>query len=104
MHKWEHKDRFNLGFLHTKRDDAIQLQHLVRHSGIPSSPANYSGYIALDYRVLTNLGTKTLSHTGAINGWNANVAFTPSKQLGVVALCSCDSTDVSLNWVLLHIT
>lgn len=97
----------NLGFLHTKLDDAIQLQHLIRHSGIPSSPANYSGYIALDYRVLTDLGTETFSHTGAINGWNANVAFTPSKQIGVVALCSCDSTDAdmaSLNWVLLHIT
>ena len=95
----------NLGFLHTKLDNAVQLQHLIRHSGI-SSPANYSGYIALDYRVLTNLGTETLSHTGAINGWNANIAFTPSKQIGVVALCSCDTTDAdmaSLNWVLLRI-
>jgi CubicO group peptidase (beta-lactamase class C family) len=95
----------NLGFLHTKLDKSMQLQHLIRHSGIPS-PANYSGYIALDYRVLTNLGTETLSHTGAINGWNANIAFTPSKQIGVVALCSCDTTDAdmaSLNWVLLHI-
>src|SRR5438094_5796162 len=96
------------GFLHTKLDDAIQLQHLIRHPTIPSTnPMNYSEYLALDYRVLTNLGTETLSHTGAINGWNANVAFTPTKQIGVVALCSCDSTDAdmgSFNWVLLHVT
>ena len=57
---------------------------------------NYSEYLALDYRVLTNLGTETLSHTGAINGWNANVAFTPTKQIGVVAFCSCDSTDADM--------
>lgn len=47
-----------------------------------------------------------LSHTGAINGWNATVAFTPAKQIGAVALCSCDATDAdmgSLDWVLLHL-
>jgi D-alanyl-D-alanine-carboxypeptidase/D-alanyl-D-alanine-endopeptidase len=97
----------NLGFLHTKLDDAIQLQHLIRHSGIPLNLVNYSGYVALDYRILTNLGTETLSHSGAINGWNANIAFIPAKQTGVVTLCSCDVTDAdmgSFNWVLLHIT
>jgi D-alanyl-D-alanine-carboxypeptidase/D-alanyl-D-alanine-endopeptidase len=97
----------NLGFLHTKLDDAIQLQHLIRHSGIPLNLVNYSGYVALDYRILTNLGTETLSHSGAINGWNANIAFIPAKQIGVVTLCSCDVTDAdmgSFNWVLLHIT
>ncbi len=97
----------NLGFLHTKLDDAIQLQHLLRHPVMSPNPANYSGYIALGWRVLTNFGTETFSHTGAINGWNANVAFNPVKQIGVVALCSCDSTDAdmgSFNWVLLHLT
>ncbi len=97
----------NLGFLHTKLDDAIQLQHLIRHPVISPLPANYSGYVALGWRVLTNFGTMTLSHTGAINGWNANVAFTPAKQVGVVALCSCDATDAdmgSFDWVLLHLT
>jgi serine-type D-Ala-D-Ala carboxypeptidase/endopeptidase len=97
----------NLGFLHTKLDDAIQLQHLIRISKTIGNPMNYSEYVASDYRVLSNLGTETLSHTGAINGWNANVAFTPTKQIGVVALCSCDSKDAdmgSLNWVLLDLT
>jgi CubicO group peptidase (beta-lactamase class C family) len=96
----------NLGFLHTKLDDAIQLQHLIIHPVISPNPANYSGYIALGWRVLTNFGTETITHTGAINGWNANVAFTPTKQIGVVSLCSCDENDVdmgSFDWVLLHL-
>jgi hypothetical protein len=49
---------------------------------------------------------ETIAHTGAINGWNANVAFIPTKQIGIVALCSCDPTDAdmgSLGFVLLHL-
>lgn len=41
-----------------------------------------------------------------IKGWDANVAFIPAKQIGVVALCSCDATDAdmgSFNWVLLRL-
>jgi CubicO group peptidase (beta-lactamase class C family) len=97
----------NLGFLHTKLDNAIQLQHLLRHPVMSTNLANYSVYVALGWEVLTNFGTETFSHTGAINGWNANIAFNPAKQIGVVSLCSCDSTDAdmgSLNWVLLHLT
>jgi serine-type D-Ala-D-Ala carboxypeptidase/endopeptidase len=97
----------NLGFLHTKLDNAIQLQHLLRHPAMSTNPANYSVYVALGWEVLTNFGTETFSHTGAINSWNTNVAFNPAKQIGVVSLCSCDSTDAdmgSFNWVLLHLT
>ena len=96
----------NLGFLHTTLDNAIQLQHLITHPVPPSNQINYSEYMALGWRVLTNFGTETLSHTGAINGWNANVAFTPAKQIGVVSLCTCDAADAdmgSFNWVLLHL-
>jgi len=32
----------------------------------------------------------------AINGWNANVAFVPTKKTGVVALCSCDPTGADM--------
>ena len=97
----------NLGFLHTKLDGAIQLYHLIIHSIIPANPMKYSEYVALDWRVLTNFGTETLSHEGAINGWNALVAFIPTNQIGVVLLCSCDSKDVdmhNLGFVLLHLT
>lgn len=83
----------NLGFLHTKLDDAIQLYHLIIHPIISANPMNYSEYVALDWRVITNSGTETLSHEGAINGWNALVGFIPTKQIGVVLLCSCDSKD-----------
>jgi hypothetical protein len=67
---------------------------------------NCSEYRGLGWCVLTNFGTETITHTGAINGWNAFVGFIP-KQIGIVALCSCDSTDVdmdSLGFVLLHLT
>ncbi len=96
----------NLGFLHTKLDAAIQLQHLIRHPGINTNPMNYAEYVALGWRVLTNFGAETLAHTGSINSWDAFVGFTPTKHIGVVLLCSCDSRDVdmsSLGFVLLHL-
>ena len=96
----------NLGLIQTKLDDAIQLEHLIRHPSIIANPMNYSEYRGLGWRVLTNFGTETITHTGAINGWNAFVGFIP-KQIGIVALCSCDSTDAdmgSLGFVLLHLT
>lgn len=74
---------------------------------IPANPMNYIEYVALDWRVLTNLGTETLSHEGAINGWNSLVAFIPTKQIGVVLLCNCDAKDVDMHnivFVLLHLT
>jgi hypothetical protein len=67
---------------------------------------NYSEYVALGWRVLTNFGTETLTHEGAINGWESFVGFTPTKQDGVVLLCSCDQRDVNMNslgFVLLHL-
>jgi serine-type D-Ala-D-Ala carboxypeptidase/endopeptidase len=97
----------NLGLLHTKLDESIALQHLIQHPGILPNPMNYSTYIALGWAVLTNFGTETLTHTGSINGWNANVAFIPTKQIGVVSLCSCDLTDANtgiLDFVLLNLT
>jgi hypothetical protein len=52
----------NLGFLHTKLDASIQLQHLIRHSKLPANPMNYSEYIALGWRVLTNFGRDLISY------------------------------------------
>ncbi len=96
----------NMGLLHTKLDESITLQHLIQHTGIIPNPMNYSGYIALGWAVLTNLGTETLTHAGAINGWNSFVGFTPTKQTGIVLLCSCDSKEADmekLGYVLLHL-
>jgi serine-type D-Ala-D-Ala carboxypeptidase/endopeptidase len=97
----------NTGLLHTKLDDSIQLQHLIQHPGIIPNPMNYSTYIALGWGVLTNFGTETLGHAGAINGWNSYVGFIPTKQTGIVLLCSCDSKDANmekLGYILLHLT
>jgi CubicO group peptidase (beta-lactamase class C family) len=97
----------NLGLIHTKLDKAIQLSHLIRHSSIIANPMNYSEYRGLGWRVLTDFGTETITHTGAINGWNAFAGFIPAKQIGVIALCSCDATDAdmgSLGFVLLNLT
>lgn len=68
---------------------------------------NYNGYAAFAWRVLTEFGTETLTHQGAINGRNSFVGFTPAKQIGVVILCSCDSTNADTNnlaFVLLQLT
>jgi serine-type D-Ala-D-Ala carboxypeptidase/endopeptidase len=97
----------NTGLLHTKLDESIALQHLIQHPGILPNPMKYSTYIALGWALLTNFGTEILTHTGSINGWNANIAFIPTKQIGVASLCSCDLTDAntgSLDFVLLHLT
>jgi len=97
----------NLGLIHTKLDDAMQLGHLIQHSSIIANPMNYSEFRGLGWRIITNFGTETITHTGAINGWNAFAGFIPTKQIGVIAMCSCDSTDAdmgSLGFVLLHLT
>jgi serine-type D-Ala-D-Ala carboxypeptidase/endopeptidase len=97
----------NMGLLHTKLDESIALQHLIQHPSITANPMNYSEYVALGWRVLTNFGTETFTHTGSINGWNANVGFMPTKQIGVVSLCSCDLTDAdtgNLDFILLNLT
>jgi len=87
----------NLGLLHSTLDDSIQLQHLIRHPGIIANPMNYSEYVALGPRVLTDLGTEVITHQGAIEGWNSFIGFIPSKQIGVILLCSCDETDAYMN-------
>jgi CubicO group peptidase (beta-lactamase class C family) len=97
----------NLGLIHTKLDDAMQLGHLIRHSSIIANPMNYSEYRGLGWRIITDFGSETITHTGAINGWNAFVGYIPTKQIGVLAMCSCDPTDAdmgSLGFVLLHLT
>ena len=97
----------NLGLLHTTLDDSIQLQQLIRHPKLIANPMNYSEYVALGWRVLTDLGTEVITHKGAIDGWNSFIGFIPSKQIGVILLCSCDTDDADMNnlgFVLLHLS
>jgi serine-type D-Ala-D-Ala carboxypeptidase/endopeptidase len=97
----------NLGLLHTTLDDSIQLQHLIRHPGIIANPMNYSEYVALAWRVLTDLGTEVFAHKGAIEGWNSFIGFIPAKESGLILLCSCDTDDADMNnlgFVLLNLS
>jgi serine-type D-Ala-D-Ala carboxypeptidase/endopeptidase len=97
----------NLGLLHTILDDSIQLQHLIRHPGIIENPMTYSEYVALGWRVLTDLGKEVIAHKGSIDGWNSFIGFIPSKEKGVILLCSCDTDDVDMNnlgFVLLNLS
>lgn len=97
----------NLGFLHTKLDEAIQSQQLIQHPGKTANPMNFNEYTALGWRVLTNFGSETLTHIGSLPGLNAFVGFIPAKQIGVVLLSNWDSKDADmekLGFVLLHLT
>jgi CubicO group peptidase (beta-lactamase class C family) len=97
----------NLGFLQTTLGDSIQLQHLIRHPGIIANPMNYSEYVALGWRVLTDLGKEVIAHKGSIDGWNSFIGFIPSKEQGVILLCSCDTSDIDMNnlgFVLLNLS
>jgi serine-type D-Ala-D-Ala carboxypeptidase/endopeptidase len=97
----------NLGLIHTTLDDSIQLQQLIRHPGVIANPMNYYEYVALGWRILTDLGTEVIAHKGSINGWNSFIGFIPSKQTGLILLCSCDSDDLDTNdlgFVLLGLT
>jgi CubicO group peptidase (beta-lactamase class C family) len=87
----------NLGLLHTSLEDSMKLQQQIRHPGVTANPIDYYEYVALGWRVLTDLRTEVISHMGSINGWNSFIAFMPSKQIGIVLLCSCDSDDANMS-------
>jgi serine-type D-Ala-D-Ala carboxypeptidase/endopeptidase len=97
----------NLGLIHTKLDDAMQLTHLITHQAITANPMNYSEYVGMDWRIATNYGIEVISHSGTLPGWNAFVGFIPTRQIGVVALCNCDpEQDADMNnigYISLHV-
>jgi len=39
---------------------------------------------------------EVLQHFGGIDGYSSFVGFNPTKQVGVVELCSCDGDDIPL--------
>ncbi|MFL6346526.1 MAG: hypothetical protein ACJ71A_13925, partial [Nitrososphaeraceae archaeon] len=42
----------------------------------------------------TNLGTEVIQHSGGIDGYSTYLGFNPTKQEGVVLLCSCETKDM----------
>lgn len=93
----------NLGLIDTKINSAMDKTHLIRHpfdelqvpfpdpSGNETSPY---AYVGLSWFSTTNLGTQVVWHNGGIDGYSSFVGFNPSKQVGLVILCSCYFTDV----------
>jgi CubicO group peptidase (beta-lactamase class C family) len=94
----------NLGLIDTKINSAMQETHSIRYpfeelqvpfpdpsGGNESTPY---AYIGLSWFSTTNLGTQVVWHNGGIDGYSSFVGFNPSKQIGLVMLCSCFFTDV----------
>jgi len=93
----------NLGLIDTKINSAMEETHSIRYpfyelqvpfpdpSGNESTPYAYEG---LSWFSTTNLGTQVVWHNGGIDGYSSFVGFNPSKQIGLVILCSCFFTDV----------
>ena len=93
----------NLGLIDTKINAAMEETHSIRYpfyelqvpfkdpSGNESIPY---AYIGLSWFSTTDLGTQVVWHNGGIDGYSSFVGFNPSKQIGLVILCSCFFTDV----------
>ena len=95
----------NIGLIHTSINDIIQETHLIRHE-YPEAPSLHfdskynkslsASYVGLGWFIDTNLGREVIQHSGGIDGYSSFVGFSPTKQEGVVILCSCESKDMPL--------
>ena len=86
----------NIGLIHTEINDIIHETHLIRHLFAPSTNQTSLSdtFIGLGWVITTDFGKEVIWHTGAIDGYSSIIAFNPSKQIGMVILCSCDIQDV----------
>jgi serine-type D-Ala-D-Ala carboxypeptidase/endopeptidase len=92
----------NLGLIHTSINDILQETRLIRHEypqeldpfPFPSNNSLSASYIGLGWFIETNLGTEVIRHDGGIDGYSTLIGFNPTKQEGVVILCSCDGRDI----------
>jgi serine-type D-Ala-D-Ala carboxypeptidase/endopeptidase len=93
----------NIGLIHTSINDIIQGAHLIRHE-YPEAPSLHfssasnkslsASYVGLGWFIDTNLGSEVIQHSGGIDGYSSFVGFNPTKQEGVVLLCSCETNDM----------
>jgi len=93
----------NMDFIHTSINDIIQETHLIRHE-YPEAPSLHfdsinnkslsASYVGLGWFIDTNLGTEVITHSGGIDGYSSFIGFNPTKQEGVVLLCSCETKDM----------
>ena len=93
----------NMGLIRTSINDIIQETHLIRHEypqaldpfPFPSNESLTASYIGLGWFIETNLGKEVIQHAGGIDGYSTLIGFNPTKQEGVVILCSCDGKDIT---------
>src|SRR5919199_1432153 len=93
----------NMNLIHTSINDIIQETHLIRHE-YPQAPSLHfdskdnkslsASYVGLGWFIDTNLGTEVITHSGGIDGYSSFIGFNPTKQQGVVLLCSCETKDM----------
>jgi serine-type D-Ala-D-Ala carboxypeptidase/endopeptidase len=93
----------NMDLIHTSINDIIQQTHLIRHE-YPQAPSLHfdsinnkslsASYVGLGWFIDTNLGTEVIQHSGGIDGYSTYLGFNPTKQEGVVLLCSCETKDM----------
>ena len=93
----------NIGLIHTSINDIIQETHQIRHE-YPKAPSLHfssasnkslsASYVGLGWFIDTNLGSEVIQHSGGIDGYSSFVGFNPTKQEGVVLLCSCETNDM----------
>jgi len=93
----------NIGLIHSSINDIIQKTHLIRHE-YPEAPTLHfssasnkslsASYVGLGWFIDTNLGTEVMQHSGGIDGYSSFIGFNPTKQEGVVELCSCGTKDM----------
>jgi serine-type D-Ala-D-Ala carboxypeptidase/endopeptidase len=93
----------NMDFIHTSINDIIQETHLIRHA-YPEAPSLHfdsinnkslsASYVGLGWFIDSNLGTEVIQHSGGIDGYSTFIGFNPTKQEGVVLLCSCETKDM----------
>lgn len=96
----------NIGLIKTKLDSAMQESHLIRYSvDIPRYRVinNYTGmYVGLGWQILTNFGNEIIVHNGeTADGYNSFIGFNPSKNRGIVILCSADIKNIDLTRIAL---
>ena len=97
----------NIGLIKTKLDSAMQESHLIRHStsllipnniDVSGNNANIELYVGLGWGITTNFGNEIIWHNGATSGgYNAFMAFNPTRDRGIVVLCNTDVTDVDIS-------
>ena len=94
----------NMGLIHTSINDIIQETHLIRleypqapslhFDSITNNKSLSASYVGLGWFIDTNLGTEVIQHSGGIDGYSSFIGFNPTKQEGVVLLCSCEAKDM----------